>query len=120
MIFLTLVGSLCCQLVALLPLVPLLPPRLPLLPLSVCRKCNALGRLLVSLSLWALVVVLTGTSLCHISLVTLAPLELVAALLLAQTVALLLDPPLEVVREAVLVPPSELAPVTLLPAALFW
>ena len=74
-----------------------------------------LGRLLVLLSLWALVAALVGVSLCYrvLSLVTLAPSELAALKLLALMVVLLLAPPLEVVPKAVLAPPSELVPAPL-------
>ena len=67
-------------------------------------------------------VLLTGASSCRfsLSLMTLAPVELVALLLLPQVVALLLAPPSEVVLEVVLAPPSELALAPLSPTSLFW
>ena len=129
--------SSCCQLVASMPLMPLRLPsmllwpprlvRLPPLQLPGCRECNALGPLLVPLSMRVLVAALVGASLCHPLLLpaTLSPSELAASLslaleLLALLVASLLAPPLEVVLGAVLDPSLELAPAPLSQIALSW
>ena len=97
---------------------PLLPPQQP----PGRRVCVAPGRLLVRPLLRVLVGSFADASLCRLSLslVTLAPLELVALLLLPQVVASSLAPPSEVVLGAALAPPSELAPAPLSLAVLSW